>query len=61
MTVAEVFVVRIYRRDTVDSDRVNGVVEVVRDGKEHAFGDLPELMKILRDTSIVRPGGRRKR
>jgi len=56
MTVTEVFVVRIYRRDPVDSDRLNGVVEVVRDGKEHAFGSLAELTKILGDASAASPG-----
>jgi len=57
MTEPEVFVVRIYRRAIDSADQVNGVVEVVRKGQEHAFSDLSQLLAILR-TNL--PGSRGK-
>jgi len=47
MTATEVFVVRVYRREPDDADRVSGVVEVVRVEKERALGVLAELMEIV--------------
>ena len=48
MSDPEVFVLRIYRHDSQRPGSVNGLIEVVRTEKQHAFKSLEELTDILR-------------
>lgn len=52
----EYFVVRIYRRDSKNPNRIEGIVEVVATHEEQAFADASELEEIL-----VRPAVAAKR
>lgn len=60
----ENYIVRIYRRDAQDPERVSGLVEVVGDGATRPFTSFEELSEILlpgRKAAEQRTGKKEKR
>lgn len=43
----ESYVLRIYRRDDKDPERIRGIVEMIATNEQKAFGSMSELRDIL--------------
>ena len=59
----DTYIVRIYRRDTLDPRRVSGVVEIVGEKRPLPFANYDELLAVLRGhrppSATARPAARK--